>query len=146
MNKVTPFLMFNNNAGEAIEFYKTVFKDIKTHDFNGMTGTFEINGQTFMVFNGGPTFQFSEAFSLFVNCEDQAEVDEVWNKFIANGGEESQCGWLKDKFGLSWQIIPKALGKYLGDPDREKANRALQAMLKMKKIIVTDLETAFNQA
>lgn len=148
MQKITPFLWFEDNCEEAMKFYTSVFKDAKIvstmpgPDGKVMTGTMELFGQQFMVLNGGPQFKFTEAVSFFVSCEDQAEVDEYWEKLTADGGEESQCGWLKNKYGLSWQIIPKALGECLGDPDREKAGRAMQAMLGMKKIVVADLEKA----
>ncbi len=118
MQTITPFLWFNNNAEEAMRFYATVFKDVKIHGFNGMTGSCEINGQKFMVLNGGPAFTFNEAISFFVNVETQEEVDGLWNKLTADGGQEGRCGWLKDKFGLSWQIIPTALGKLMGDSDK----------------------------
>jgi predicted 3-demethylubiquinone-9 3-methyltransferase (glyoxalase superfamily) len=111
-----------------------------------MTATFQLEGQEFMALNGGPEFPFTEAVSFYVSCETQAEVDDLWNKLIADGGEESQCGWLKDKFGLSWQIIPSALGRMLSDPDAEKSGRALQAMLKMQKIDIKTLERAFSNA
>jgi predicted 3-demethylubiquinone-9 3-methyltransferase (glyoxalase superfamily) len=107
-----------------------------------MAGTFRIEGQEFNVLNGGPHFKFNEAISLFVNCETQEEVDDLWEKLTADGGEESQCGWLKDKFGLSWQIIPRQLGEMLRDKDPEKAKRAMEAMLKMKKIDIKALEDA----
>jgi predicted 3-demethylubiquinone-9 3-methyltransferase (glyoxalase superfamily) len=107
---------------------------------------FEIFGKTFMALNGGPQFQFNEAVSLYVDCEDQAEVDHYWNNLTADGGEESMCGWLKDKFGLSWQIIPRRLPELMTDPDKAKAGRATQAMLKMRKIVVADLEAAANAA
>ncbi len=154
MNKITPFLWFDNNAEEAIKFYTSLFKDSKITSITkypdsvpGMGGKvlnamFELNGQQFMALDGGPMYKFNESFSIYVNCEDQAEVDHLWNKLIADGGEESQCGWLKDKYGLSWQIIPKALGELMGNPDPEKANRVMQCMLKMKKIVVADLEKA----
>jgi predicted 3-demethylubiquinone-9 3-methyltransferase (glyoxalase superfamily) len=109
-----------------------------------MSGTFEINGQEFMALNGGPQFTFTPAISFFVNCETQAEVDELWEKLSA-GGEKSRCGWLRDKFGVSWQIIPTALGKLLGDPDRAKAGRVMQAMLKMDKIDIRSLQRAADQ-
>ncbi len=149
MKKVTPFIMFNNNATEAMKFYSSVFKDSKVNAAPGedgkiTSGSFEVGGQDFMFFDGGPHFTFSEGISLFVNCEDQGQVDYYWEKLTSDGGEESQCGWLKDKFGVSWQIVPKALGEYLGDADREKANRALQSMLKMKKIEVAKLKEAFD--
>jgi predicted 3-demethylubiquinone-9 3-methyltransferase (glyoxalase superfamily) len=108
-----------------------------------LTGTFQLEGQQFMALNGGPQFKFTEAISLFVNCETQAEVDDLWNKLTA-GGAESQCGWLKDKFGLSWQIIPSVLGRLLGDKDRVKANRVMQAMLQMKKIDIAKLQQAYD--
>lgn len=148
--KITPFLWFDDNAGEAMDFYTSVFKGGKIvsaqkgPDGKIFTGTFEIEGQQFHVLNAGPQFKFTEAISLFVDCETQEEVDELWNKLTADGGSESQCGWLKDKFGLSWQIIPKALGQYLSDPDPVKANRAMQAMLTMKKIDIEGLKRAYE--
>ena len=126
MQKITPFLWFDGKAEEAMKFYVSVFKNSKVvstmpgPDGKVMTGTFQLEGQEFMALNGGPQFKFTEAISFFVNCETQAEVDELWDKLTA-GGAESQCGWLKDKFGLSWQIIPSALGRLLGDKDRKKA-------------------------
>lgn len=151
MQKITPFLWFDGNAEEAMQFYVSIFKNSRIvstmagPDGKVMTGTFQLEGQQFMALNGGPHFKFTEAISLFVNCETQAEVDELWNKLTA-GGAESQCGWLKDKFGLSWQIIPSALGRLLGDKDRAKAGRAMQAMLQMKKIDVAKLQQAFDGA
>ncbi len=148
MQKIITFLWFDDNAEEAMNFYTSVFKDSRIinsmpgPDGKILTGAFELNGQEFMALNGGPQFKFTEAISLFVHCETQQEVDELWAKLSA-GGEESQCGWLKDKFGLSWQIIPNALGDLLGDPDREAAGRALQAMLQMSKIDVKKLQEAF---
>jgi len=156
MQKITPFLWFDDNAEEAINFYVSVFKNSKVISLSRygegapipagtvMSGTFILEGQEFMALNGGPTFRFNEAISLFVDCEDQAEVDELWGKLTANGGEESSCGWLKDKFGLSWQIIPRALGEMLSSDDSEKAGRALQAMLKMGKIDVAELRKAYE--
>ncbi len=149
--QITPFLWFNNNLEEAMKFYTSVFKDSKIITANPgpdgkvMMGIFELQGQKFYGLNGGPEFKFTEAVSFFVDCESQEEVDDLWNKLTANGGQESQCGWLKDKYGLSWQIIPKELGPMLGDKDPVKANRVMQAMLKMKKIIIADLEAAYNQ-
>lgn len=147
MQKISPFLWFDTQAEEAMNFYISIFKNSKVLSIakNGdqvMSVTFELEGTEFMSLNAGPEFKFNESISFFVDCEDQAEVDDLWNKLLEGGGEESRCGWLKDKFGLSWQIIPKALGRCLGDPDPEKAGRALQAMLKMNKIIVADLEKA----
>lgn len=109
-----------------------------------MTATFELDGQEFIALNGGPQFKFTEAISFFVNCETQEEVDELWNK-LSEGGEESMCGWLKDKYGLSWQIIPTALGEMLGDKDPEKAGRVMTAMLQMKKIDIETLRRAYDQ-
>jgi len=142
VQKIAPYLWFDGNMEEAVKLYASILPDSKINVINPMMAQFELCGVTFMALNGGPQFKFTEAVSLFVKCKDQEEVDRYWDAFIANGGTESQCGWLKDKFGLSWQIIPDALGRYMGDPDREKANRVMQAMLKMKKIIVADLERA----
>lgn len=140
MKKVTPFLWYDNNAEEAMKFYVSVFKYARITS----PGSFEIDGQEFLVLNGGPLYKFNEAISLFVNCGTQTEVDELWDKLSA-GGEKGRCGWLKDKFGLSWQIIPSGLGEMLGDKDREKSGRVLNAMLKMDKIIIDDLKKAYNQ-
>jgi len=150
MKKITPFLWFDTQAEEAMNFYVSVFKNSKVNsvsrgpDGKAFTVSFELDGQEFIGLNAGPQFKFNEAISIFVNCEDQAEVDELWAKLTADGGEESMCGWLKDKYGLSWQIIPKALGELMGDPDPVKAQRVTQAMLQMQKIIVADLESAYN--
>jgi predicted 3-demethylubiquinone-9 3-methyltransferase (glyoxalase superfamily) len=151
MQKITTFLWFNDNAEAAMNLYVSIFKNSKILQVNRypeggvMTATFQLEGQEFMALNGGPHFTFNEAISLFVSCETQAEVDELWAKLTADGGEESQCGWLKDKFGLSWQIIPTALGELLGDPDPAKAQRAMQAMLQMKKIDIQALKNARDQ-
>jgi len=149
MQKIVPFLWFNN-AEEAMQFYTSVFKNnarttatTPGPDGKVITGTFELFGQEFMVLNGGPEFRFNEAISFFVKCENQEEVDDLWNK-LTDGGEESECGWLKDKFGLSWQIIPNALGEMLADPDREKAGRVMQAMLQMRKIDIAGLKRAYD--
>ena len=156
MPKITPFLWFNDQAEEAMNFYTSIFKKSKIGSVSRygeggpgqpgsvMTATFELNGQEFMALNGGPLFTFTEAISFFVNCETQAEVDELWEK-LTEGGEESQCGWLKDKYGLSWQIVPTALGELLNDPDAEKAGRVMNAMLQMKKIDVAGLRAAYEQ-
>ena len=150
MQSITPFLWFDGNAEEAMNFYVSIFKNSKIvstmpgPDGKIFTGTFQLEGQQFMALNGGPKYKFTEAISLFVNCETQAEVDALWNK-LTEGGAESQCGWLKDKFGLSWQIIPSALGKLLGDKDRKKAQAAMQAMLQMKKIDIKGLQDAFDR-
>lgn len=157
MQKITTFLWFNDNAEAAMNLYVSIFKNSKilqvnrypeggpVHPGEVMTATFQLEGQEFMALNGGPHFKFTEAISLFVSCETQAEVDDLWAKLTADGGEESQCGWLKDKFGLSWQIIPTALGELLGDPDPAKAQRAMQAMLQMKKIDIQALKDARDQ-
>jgi predicted 3-demethylubiquinone-9 3-methyltransferase (glyoxalase superfamily) len=146
--KITPFLWFDNNAEEAMRFYTSIFKDstIKNVHRIGdqlLTGTFELNGQEFMVLNGGPRYKFTEAVSLFVKCETQEEADEYWDKLV-EGGQEQPCGWLKDRFGLSWQIIPNALGELLGDKDPARAKRVMDAMLKMKKIEVAKLRAAYE--
>ena len=149
MTSITPFLWFDGKAEEAILFYSGLFPDAKTIEENrGPDGTlffatFELAGQRLMALNAGPQFRFTEAISLFVSVETQEEVDHYWDALTADGGEESMCGWLKDKYGLSWQIIPTALMRMQADPDREKAGRAQQAMLKMQKIVIADLEAAF---
>jgi len=151
MQKITPFLWFNDNAEEAMNFYVATFKNAKIlHLMRGANGKvfgggFEIDGQEFKVLNGGPQYSFTPAISLFVNCETQEEVDELWTKLTADGGAESRCGWLKDKYGLSWQIIPSCLGKYLGDPNPVKAKNAMQAMMQMSKIIIKDLQAAHDK-
>lgn len=144
MQKVTTFLWFNTQAQEAAKYYVSLFKNSKVTSESPMVTTFVLDGVEFMALNGGPEFKFTEAVSLYVNCEDQAEVDTLWNRFLSDGGEESQCGWLKDKYGLSWQIIPKLLPELLGSADREKADRAMQAMLKMKKIDCAALQKAYD--
>ena len=153
MQKITPFLWFDDKAEEAANFYVSLFKNSKIDNVSRygdagpgpkgkvMTVTFQLNGQQFTALNGGPLFKFTEAISLLVNCESQQEVDELWEKLSA-GGQKSRCGWLKDKYGLSWQIIPSALGKLMSDPDREKAGRVMKAMLQMDKIDIAALEKA----
>jgi predicted 3-demethylubiquinone-9 3-methyltransferase (glyoxalase superfamily) len=150
MKKITPFLWFDDQAEEAMNYYVSIFKNSKVLSVspgpNGkaFTVSFELDGQEFTALNGGPQFKFTEAISLFVNCETQAEVDELWEK-LSTGGEQVQCGWLKDKFGLSWQIVPIALGELLGDQDPVKSQRVMQAMLKMKKIEIAGLRQAYDQ-
>ena len=144
MKKITPFLWFDTQAEEAMNFYVSIFKNSKVLSTSPQSVSFELDGQEFIGLNAGPRFKFNESISFFVNCENQAEVDELWNKLTADGGEESMCGWLKDKFGLWWQIIPKQLGELMGDPDPEKSQRVVQAMLKMQKIIVADLQKAYD--
>jgi predicted 3-demethylubiquinone-9 3-methyltransferase (glyoxalase superfamily) len=143
MASITPFLWFDNNVRQAVAFYKSVFPNAKVETVNDFMASFELEGQRFNALNGGPKYKFNEAISFFISVESQEEVDYFWNRLIADGGEESRCGWLKDKFGLSWQVVPKALGRYLSDPDRNKADRAMQAMMKMKKIGIADLDKAF---
>ena len=157
MNKITPYLWFDDQAEEAMNFYVSIFKNSRItsisrygDDVPGpkgkvMTATFELDGQEFMALNGGPQFKFTEAISFFVNCETQQEVDDLWKKLTADGGEESMCGWLKDKYGLSWQIVPSILGRLLNDPDPVKAQRVMQAMLQMKKIDIKGLQRAYDQ-
>ena len=156
MNKITPFLWFDNQAEEAMNFYVSIFKNSKVLDISrygkdapypegtAFVVTFQLDGQTVMALNAGPQFKFTEAISMYVSCENQAEVDELWEKLSA-GGEKSQCGWLKDKYGLSWQIVPTALGILMGDKDPVKANRVMQAMLKMSKIDIALLKQAYEQ-
>jgi predicted 3-demethylubiquinone-9 3-methyltransferase (glyoxalase superfamily) len=153
MQKITPYLWFDNQAEEAVNFYISLFKNSKILGINRMdeaepgTGqkvllvTFQLDGQEFVALNGGPYFKFTEALSLFVNCEGQEEVDRLWEQLSA-GGEVQQCGWLKDKYGLSWQVIPNRLMELMQDPDPVKANRVRQAMLKMVKIDIRALEKA----
>ena len=157
MQKITPFLWFDTQAEEAAKFYTSIFKNSKIGEVRRygdagprpkgtvLTVTFEIEGQEFVALNGGPHYQFTPAISLFVDCEDQREVDELWDKLV-EGGKPVQCGWLQDKYGISWQIIPKALGKLLSDPNPTKANRVMQAMLQMVKIDVRRLQEAYQQA
>jgi predicted 3-demethylubiquinone-9 3-methyltransferase (glyoxalase superfamily) len=142
MQKITPFLWFDGNLEEVVKFYTSVFKNARVISLNPMTATFEIAGQEFMALNGGPRFKFNEAVSFFIRCETQEEVDYHWNALTADGGQEGRCAWLKDKFGVSWQVVPAALGRYLGDPDRQKADRVMQAMRKMGKIVIADLDRA----
>ena len=156
MKKITPFLWFDNNAEEAINFYSSIFKNatIKNVSRNGeagpgpkgtlMTASFELDGQEFIALNGGPHFKFTEAISFVVNCETQEEVDGYWEK-LSEGGAKSRCGWLKDKFGLSWQIVPTILGKLMSDKDAEKSKKVMQAMLKMDKLDIKTLQQAFDQ-
>ena len=158
MQKIIPFLWFDNQAEEAIQFYTSIFKNSKIESVTHLgdevpgpkgkvvTASFQLAGQEFMALNGGPVegFRFNESISFFVNCETQAEVDELWEKLSA-GGEEGQCGWLKDKFGVSWQIAPTVLGELLGDKDPEKVQRFTHAMLQMKKLDIEVLKRAHNQ-
>ena len=147
MPDITPFLWFDDNAKEAIEFYASIFPDARIGEVsrqNGkfFLGSFELAGQKFMALNGGPQFKFTEAFSLYVNCNDQAEVDHYWNRLLEGGGTPQQCGWLKDRYGLCWQVIPEILPRLLNDPDMAAAERTMQAMLQMIKVDVAALEAA----
>ena len=150
MKKITPFLWFDTQAEEAMNYYVSLFKHSKVNnvsrgpDGRAFTVSFELDGQEFIGLNAGPQFKFTESISMFVNCEDQIEVEYFWNNLISDGGEESMCGWLKDKYGLSWQIVPKQLGELMGDPNPEKSQRVMQAMLKMHKIIIADLQKAHD--
>jgi predicted 3-demethylubiquinone-9 3-methyltransferase (glyoxalase superfamily) len=157
MQKIHPYLWFDNQAEEAATFYTSVFKNSKITDVQRypeavperagtvMVVAFELEGLQFTALNGGPEFTFNESISLYVDCQDQAEVDELWEKLTADGGEPGPCGWLKDRFGVSWQIIPSTLIELMTDPDPEKANRVAQAMLKMHKIDVQALRDAYEQ-
>ncbi len=163
--KITPFLWFDRNAEDAINYYVSVFngnpnKKLESHvvniarypegplegpmkGFEGkvLNGTFDLEGQRVMALDGGPLFTFTESVSLLVDCENQEEIDYFWNRFIADGGKESQCGWLKDKYGFSWQIVPQ-MEHYMADENKEKGKRVMQALLQMKKIIIADLDNA----
>jgi predicted 3-demethylubiquinone-9 3-methyltransferase (glyoxalase superfamily) len=151
MPKLTPFLWFDDDLAEALRFYASVFPDFEVLDLSRagdaptdpvFMARFRIVDQELLAINGGPLFPFTEAFSIFVDCEDQAEVDRLWAA-LTDGGEESRCGWLKDRFGLSWQVVPRRLMELMGDPDPAKAGRVREAMLAMRKIDVAGLEAAW---
>jgi predicted 3-demethylubiquinone-9 3-methyltransferase (glyoxalase superfamily) len=157
MSKIEPCLWFDGQAEEAAKFYVSLLPDSRIEkvmrapaDFPGgsagtvLTVEFTLAGQQFMGLNGGPEFKFTEAVSFTINCEDQAEVDRLWDRLIEGGGAPVQCGWLKDRYGLSWQIVPKILPRMLADPDREKARRAMEAMMKMIKLDIATLEKAYE--
>jgi predicted 3-demethylubiquinone-9 3-methyltransferase (glyoxalase superfamily) len=156
MQKITPFLWFDGKAEEAMNFYTSIFKNSKLGSITRcgeggpgpkgsvMSATFRLDGQEFMALNGGPHFTFSPAISFFVNCETQEEVDDLWER-LSEGGEIQRCGWLKDKYGVSWQIIPSVLGEMLQDKDARKSKKAMQAMLQMKKIDIKSLKQAVEQ-
>ena len=155
MQKITPFLWFDGKAEEAMNFYVSIFKNSKIVSVTRygeagpgpkgtvMTAKFALNGQEFVALNGGPQFTFTEAISFVVNCETQQEVDELWEK-LSEGGQKSRCGWLKDKYGLSWQVVPTALVEMLQDKDAKKSNRVMQAMLQMNKIEIETLRRAYQ--
>jgi len=156
MQKITTFLWFDNQAEEAAKFYTSIFKNSKIISISRygeagprpaesvLTVNFQLEGQEFIALNGGPEFKFTEAISLFVDCADQAEVDELWSRLTA-GGEESMCGWLKDKYGLSWQIVPRQLFDLINSPDAEKSRRATEAMFQMRKIDLERIRRASEQ-
>jgi predicted 3-demethylubiquinone-9 3-methyltransferase (glyoxalase superfamily) len=143
MQKITPFLWFDGQAEEAAQFYTSIFKKSKIETISPMSATFRLDGVKFIALNGGPQFKFTEAISFFVSCETQKEIDYFWRKLSA-GGEKSRCGWLKDRFGVSWQIVPPILGELLNDEDDKKSNRVMQAMLKMTKLDIKKLKQAAN--
>ena len=157
MQKIIPFLWFDNNAEEATNFYTSIFKNSKVKNVRRygeagpgkpgsvMTATFELEGQQFYALNGGPHFKFTPAISFFVNCETQQEIDELWEKLLA-GGQAQQCGWLTDKFGVTWQIVPTILGELLGDKDPQKSKRVMEAMMKMIKLDINGLKQAYGQS
>ena len=156
MQKITPFLWFDDKAEEAMNFYISIFRNSKIGSVTRygeagpgpkgtvMTATFQLDGQEFIALNGGPHFKFTEAISFSVNCETQEEVDELWEK-LSEGGEKGRCGWLKDKYGLSWQVNPTVLGEMLQDKDPEKSKRVIEAMLQMDKIDIKSLKQAYDQ-
>jgi predicted 3-demethylubiquinone-9 3-methyltransferase (glyoxalase superfamily) len=156
MQQIVPFLWFNNQAEEAVKFYTSVFKDSKiiTTSYYGEGGPmpagtalvvdFELNGMRMNALNGGPAYKFTPAISLYIKCNTQEEIDYYWEKLLSGGGRESQCGWLDDKYGLSWQVAPPLLGELLQDKDKAKANRVMQAMMKMVKIDIQKLKDAYD--
>lgn len=153
MNKVTPFLMFDGQLEAAIEFYTATFSDTEVRNVarTGEDGPissaeFVVGGQTFLAYNGGPYFSFSEAVSLYVDCADQDEVDEYWDRFVKAGATPNQCGWIKDPFGLSWQIVPRRFTQLIGDKDPRKVQAVMEAMMTMVKLEVAELERAYDEA
>jgi predicted 3-demethylubiquinone-9 3-methyltransferase (glyoxalase superfamily) len=148
-SKITPFLWFDRDAEAAARLYTSIFEDSRIVETSRagdkvMTVTFELDGQRLMALNGGPRYQLSSAFSLFVSVDSQVELDRIWNALLAGGGEPTRCGWLVDRYGLSWQVIPTVLGKLMGDPDPARASRAVQAMMGMIKLDIAELERAAN--
>ena len=146
MTSITPFLWFDNNVPEAVAFYKSVFPNAKVETVNDFMASFELEGQKFNALNGGPQFKFNEAVSFFVSVESQEEVDYFWSKLTADGGEESRCGWLKDKFGLSWQIVPTALGEMMKGGTPAQSQKVMEAMMKMVTLDIKTLKQAYEQA
>ena len=157
MQKITPCLWFDNNGEEAAKFYTSIFKNSKVGTISrygdgaplpkgtALTVMFQLEGQDFMALNGGPMFKFTEAVSFVVYCETQDEIDDYWKKLTADGGKEVQCGWLKDKYGLSWQIVPTALGKWMQDKDPARTGRVMQALMQMVKLDIHTLQQAYDQ-
>lgn len=155
MQKITPFLWFNDNAEEAVNFYTSIFPDAKVTSLSRcgeegpgpagsvLVASFELQGQEFLALNGGPVYTFNPSVSFQIHCETQEEVDHYWNRLL-EGGEEVQCGWLTDKFGLSWQVTPTILGELLGDPDPAKSGRVMVAMMKMVKLDIAELQAAYD--
>jgi predicted 3-demethylubiquinone-9 3-methyltransferase (glyoxalase superfamily) len=143
MAKISPFLWFEGNMQEAVSFYVSVFKDARIVSMGPSMATFELLGQEFLALNAQPHHKFNDAISFFIKCDTQEDVDYYWER-LGDGGGEQQCGWVRDRFGLRWQVIPNALGRFLMDKDRDKASRVMQAMLQMKKIVIADLEAAYN--
>jgi predicted 3-demethylubiquinone-9 3-methyltransferase (glyoxalase superfamily) len=158
MKGITPFLWFDQDAEAAMDFYTSIFKHSKIVRVSRygdagpgpkgqvMVGEFEINGQRFMALNGGPQFKFTEAISFVIHCENQEEIDYYWSNLTSQGGQESQCGWLKDKFGLSWQVVPTVLSELMSDKDPKKANAVMQALLQMKKLDIAGLRSAAERS
>jgi predicted 3-demethylubiquinone-9 3-methyltransferase (glyoxalase superfamily) len=156
MQKITPCIWFNGRVDEALSLYTGLFKDSKIKEISRygeggsgepgtvLTAVFELNGQEFMILNGGPQFTPTEAVSFVIHCQDQAEIDYYWDSLTANGGQESMCGWLKDPFGVSWQIVPNEMGKLLQSKDPEKSKRVMAALMQMKKLDIAKLEAAYN--
>jgi len=157
-HRITPTLWFDGNANEAVDFYTSIFKNSKIHSVTPHTGAepgpqtgslmvhFQLDGQDFLALNGGPQFKFNEAISLAVYCDGQKEVDEYYNRLLAGGGQEIQCGWVKDRFGLFWQVVPDVIPKYLQDKDPQKRRRVMEAVMRMKKLDVEELKRAHDEA
>jgi len=150
MPTITPFLWFDHQAEQAMQHYLAIFKNSKALDVSKAGGrvtmvTFELDGQRFIALNAGPHDTFNDAVSFFINCETQADIDYYWERLIAGGGSESRCGWLKDRFGVSWQVVPAVLGSLMSDPDPKKASATFEAMMTMKKLVIADLQRAHDE-
>lgn len=151
MPTITPFLWFEHQAEEAMQYYLSVFNHSKTISLQKADGrvtavTFELAGQRFIALNAGPHDKFNEAISFFIDCQTQEDIDHYWDKLTAGGGSENHCGWLKDRFGVSWQVVPAALGRLMNDPNPQKARATVEAMMKMKKLVIADLQKAYDLA